>query len=218
MTTIQNSPRLLKGAIVSIDPLRPPARVIAFQYNPDSLARTFQVQGASDGGDRAEAFRLQGAAVETFKVDVEVDATDALAQGDDRAAASGVHAQLAAFETLVHPPVARVIANTALLAAGSLELVPPVPPMTLFIWGARRILPVRITDLTITEEAHDPALNPLRARVSLGLRVLTYDDLSVSHPGYHLFLAHQVVKEALAATATASSLDAALGQNVQLPA
>jgi hypothetical protein len=41
-------------------------------------------------------------------------------------------------------------------------------------------------------------LNPIRAKVSLELRVLSYSDFSVTHPGYAVFLAHQVVKETMA--------------------
>ena len=85
--------------------------------------------------------------------------------------------------------------NSALLAAGIIEVIPPVAPLTLFIWGPTRVLPVRLTDFTITEEAHDVNLNPIRAKVSLSLQVLSYSDLSVTHPGYHLFLTHRTVKK-----------------------
>jgi hypothetical protein len=77
-------------------------------------------------------------------------------------------------------------------------VIPPVAPFTLFIWGPQRVLPVRVSDFSITEEAYDPNLNPIRAKVSLGLRVLSYNDFSVTHPGYYVFLAHQVVKETMA--------------------
>src|SRR5260370_21967957 len=91
-----------------------------------------------------------------------------------------------------------VMKNTALLAAGTIEVLPPATSFTLFVWGKKRILPVQLTDFSITEEAHDANLNPIRAKVSLGLRVLSYNDLPLSHPGYALFLAHQIVKEAMA--------------------
>ena len=70
--------------------------------------------------------------------------------------------------------------------------------MTLFVWGPKRALPVKLNEFSITEEAHDMHLNPIRAKVSLGLRVLSYSDLPLTHPGYALFLAHQVTKEAMA--------------------
>ena len=89
-------------------------------------------------------------------------------------------------------------------------------PLTLFIYGWKRVVPVKINSLSITETAHDPQLNPIRANVSLGMRVLTYNDLSVMHPGYWTFLTHQVVKETLATLASVSNLGAVLGDDVDV--
>lgn len=202
MTTFPRSPRLLKGALVSFDLPNPQPAVIVFQYNPDTLSRTLEAQTGSEGAD---ALRIKGAPVETIKLDVELDATDQLEQG---AAATGLHPQLAALEVLVYPKSSLVIANTALLNAGTIEILPPQAPFTLFIWGPKRVLPVRLTEFSIAEEAYDPQLNPIRAKVSLGLRVLSYNDLPAANPGYHIFLAHQIVKETMAATARTGSLDA----------
>ena len=77
-------------------------------------------------------------------------------------------------------------------------------------------VPLRITDFSITEEAHDQALNPIRAKVGLGLRVLSTNDFSVTDPGYYVFLAHQVVKETLSVVGTVSDLTAVAGSNVRL--
>ncbi len=203
MTTFPRSPRLLKGALVSFDLPNPKPAVIVFQYNPDTLSRTLEAQ---TGGEGADALRIKGAPVETIKLAIELDATDQLEQG---AAATGLHPQLAALEVLIYPKSALVIANTALLNAGTIEILPPQAPFTLFIWGPKRVLPVRLTEFSITEEAYDPQLNPIRANVSLGLRVLSYNDLPAANPGYHLFLAHQIVKETMAAIARTGSLDAA---------
>lgn len=216
MTTFPRSPRLLKGAIVGVDPLNPVASVIVFQYNPDTLTRTLQAQTAGEGGDRSEALRLKGAPVETIKLDVEIDATDQLERGDNTAVSLGIHPQLAALEMLLYPKSALVIANTVLLALGTIEVMPPAAPFTLLIWGPKRILPVRITEFSITEEAHDVSLNPIRARASLGLRVLSYNDLPLLHPGYGLFLAHQVAKEAMAVIGSSSNLSAVAGGNINL--
>ncbi|ACL24400.1 MULTISPECIES: hypothetical protein [Chloroflexus] len=203
MTTFPRSPRLLKGALVSFDLPNPQPAVIVFQYNPDTLSRTLEAQ---TGGEGADALRIKGAPVETIKLDIELDATDQLEQG---AATTGLHPQLAALEVLIYPKSGLVIANTALLNAGTIEILPPQAPFTLFIWGPKRVLPVRLTEFSITEEAYDPQLNPIRAKVSLGLRVLSYNDLPAANPGYHLFLAHQIVKETMAAIARTGSLDAA---------
>lgn len=216
MTTFPNSPRLIKGAIVGLDLFNPLASVIVFQYNPDKLTRTLQAQASGEGGAHAEAMRLKGAPVETIKLDVEIDATDQLEQGDSLAASTGIHPQLAALEMLLYPKSLLVIANTVLMALGTLEIVPPVAPLTLLIWGAKRVLPVRLTEFSITEEAYDTTLNPIRASVSLGLRVLSYNDLSPTHPGYYLFLTHQVVKEAMATIGSIGNLGSVLGGNVSL--
>lgn len=217
MTTFPNSPKLMKGAIVGIDPFNPVASVIMFQYNPDTLTRTLQAQTmGGEGGDRSEVLRLKGAPVETIKLEVEIDATDQLEKGEGTAVNMGVYPQLSALEMLLYPKSAMVIANTALLAVGTIEVIPPMAPFTVFVWGPKRVLPVRLTDFSITEEAHDVNLNPIRAKVSLGLRVLSYNDLPLSHPGYGLFLAHQVVKETMATIGSVNNLAAVAGGNIKL--
>jgi hypothetical protein len=217
MTTFPNSPRLLKGAIVSIDLPNPRPNVIVFQYNPERLSRTLQAQAVGgDGGDRSEALRLKGAPVENINLEVEIDATDQLEKAEGTATSLGIYPQLSALETLIYPKSALVLANTALLAVGTIEVLPPTSPFTLFIWGPKRALPVRLTNFSVTEEAYDPNLNPTRARVSLGLRVLSYNDLPVFHPGYSLFLAYQIVKEDLATIGSRNDLTAVAGGNVSL--
>lgn len=217
MTTFPRSPRLLKGALVTAELGALPA-VIAFQYNPATLTRSLEPQMMGAGSGAApEAMRIKGAPNETITVEVEVDAADQLERGALGAVTSGVYPQLAALEMLVYPPSALVITNAALLAAGTIEVAPPMAPLTLFIWGPRRVLPVRVSSFSVTEESFDPNLSPTRAKVSLGLRVLSYNDLPLTHPGYHLFLAHQVVKESMAVAATGSSLAAVVGGNVRLP-
>jgi hypothetical protein len=217
MSTSPLAPRLLRGAIVSVDLGAPVPSVIVFQYNPDTLTRTIQPTTlGGDSGERAEAFRLKGAPVETIKLDVEIDATEQLERNDDTALDRGIHQQLAALEMLVYPKSALVIANAILAATGTLEVIPPAAPFTLFIWGAKRVLPVRLTDVGVTEEAHDVHLNPIRARASLGLRVLSYNDLPLTHPGYGVFLAHQVVKEIMATMGSVTTLSAVAGGDVKL--
>lgn len=216
MSSFPNSPRLIKGAIVGLDPFNPVASVIVFQYNPDTMTRTLQVQSAGSEGGQSEALRLKGAPIETFKLDVEIDATDQLERAEANAASMGIHPQLAALEMLTYPKSTLVIANTALLATGTIEIIPPTGPLTLFVWGLKRVVPVRLTEFSITEEAFDEDLNPIRARVSLGLRVLSYNDLPLVHPGHALFLVHQGVKEVMATIGSVSNLGAVVGANVRL--
>jgi hypothetical protein len=199
MTTFPNSPKLLKGGIVLIDPDSGAViRIIALQYNPDTLSRTLQVKGVGEGGDRSQALRLKGPPVETLKLDAEIDATDQLEIADGTATEVGLHPQLAALEILVYPTSGRLQSNNDLAAVGTLEIAPMESPLTLFIWSKNRILPVRITDFSVTEEAFDPALNPIRAKVSLGMRVLSVDDLGFSHRGGNLFMTYLRNKEQLA--------------------
>jgi hypothetical protein len=216
MTTFPNSPRVLKGALVGVSPTSPIPSVIVFQYNPDTLTRSIKPRAPGGDGARSEALRLTGPPEETIKVDVDIDAVDQLEKSDGIATSLGIYPQLSALEMLTYPPSAIVIANTVLLATGVIEIIPPDAPLTLFIWGARRILPVRITDFSITEEAYDQALNPLRAKVGLGLRVLSYNDLSITDPGYYIFMAHQIVKETLSVVGTVNDLTAVAGSNIRL--
>ena len=210
------SPRIVKGALVGIDIFSPLPSVVLFQYNPDSVTRTLQAQTAGEGGARSEVTRLKGAPVETIKLDVEIDATDQLEQGG-LATELGIYPQLSSLEMLLYPKSGLVIANTVLMALGTLEIVPPTGPLTFLVWGLKRVLPVKLTEFTITEEAHDVGLNPIRAKVSLGLRVLSYNDLSITNPAYYVFLTHQIVKEAMAAIGTVGGVvSAATSGNVKI--
>ena len=205
------SPRLVKGGLVQVDPATGRVlRVIAMQYNPDTLTRTLQVQASGASGDRSEALRLRGAAVETVRLEAEIDATDRLAEpgSNPDATTLGIHPQLAALETLVHPSAASLQANEALAAAGVLEILPLEAPLTLFVWSKQRVVPVRVTELSVTEEAFDANLNPIRAKVSLSLRVLSVDDLGFAHRGGSLFMSYLRNKEALAGRANAVPLSA----------
>jgi hypothetical protein len=194
------SPRVLKGGLVLIDPTSGAlVRVIALQYNPDSLSRSFQVQATSaDGQSRSEALRLKGPPVETIKLEAEIDAADLLEAGDTTAGRLGIHAELAALETVIYPTSQQIRANQSLAASGTLEILPMESPLTLFVWSRSRIVPVRVTDLSVTEEAFDPNLNPIRAKVSLGMRVLSIDDLGFGHKGSEVFMSHLGRKEELA--------------------
>jgi hypothetical protein len=203
------SPRLLKGGLILLEPITGALlRVIALQYNPDSLSRTLQVQGTGEQGARSEALRLKGPPVETIKLEAEIDATDRLADpaANPATIALGIHPQLAALETLAYPSSIAMIANEILSIIGTIEIIPMEAPLTLFAWSPNRVVPVRLTEFSITEEAFDPALNPIRAKVSLGLRVLTPDDLGLLHRGTAIFMAHLIAKEALVRRSPAAGL------------
>ncbi|MDB2438589.1 hypothetical protein N9W89_07710 [Hellea sp.] len=197
MSHSSNTPRLSKVAIVVFNkPIAKPS-VITFQYNPETLTRDLKAN-AVEGGATSDAFRLSGAPVETIKMDCVFDATDDLAENDKMALKHGVRPQLAALETLISPNSLTVIANTALLSLGTLEILPASAPFTVLVLGSR-VLPVRMTGFSISEEFFDENLNPIRAKVGLDMTVLTYSDLETSHPGYAMYLSHQIIKETQAA-------------------
>lgn len=211
MSGFSQSPRLVKAGIVLIDPGSAQVRrVIALQYNPDTLTRTLQAQHIGEGAERSEALRLKGPAVETFKLEAEIDAADQLEFPDQHRSAveAGIAPQLAVLESLINPSTADLRAGKALAAAGTLEIAPMESALAIFVWGANRIVPVRVSDFSITEEAFDPLLNPIRAKISLGLRVLSIDDLGFDHKGGGLFMAYLQSREKLAAKASTFGFDA----------
>jgi hypothetical protein len=193
------SPRLLKGAIVAIDLATSRHSTIVFQYNPETVKRSLEPQMAGgEAGGRSLAVRYAGAPVETIDLEVSIDAVDQLEAGQSDPLKRSIHPQLAALETLLYPPSEQVIQNSRLLAQGSIEIAPYLAPLTLFIWGGNRVLPVSLTRYSINEELFDTQLNPIQATVTLALRALSYSDLDQSHRGYHLFLAYQQAKETMA--------------------
>jgi hypothetical protein len=201
---------LLKGGIVLVDAdTGAVQRLIPLQYNPETLTRTLQVQGVGpDSGPHVDQMRLKGPPIETFKLEASLDATDQLDAGDPLATASGIQPQLAALETVIYPTSTQLQQANARARAGTLEIVPMDAPLTLFVWSRERVVPVKITEFSITEEMFDSQLNPIRAKVSLGLRVLTIDDVDFSSVGGSIYLTYQQRKERLAASAPAGSLSA----------
>jgi hypothetical protein len=184
--------------------------VIAFQYNPASLSRTLQVQAVQgqQDGVRVDALRLRGPAIETIKLEAELDATDQLEfpNQNPNAVQYGLHPQLAQLEMLVNPTAETLQYDDSLASAGTLEIIPMEQPLTLFVWSKSRVVPVRLTDFSVTEEAFDPNLNPIRAKVSLGMRVLNIDDLGFDQPGGQIFMTYLSNKENLASMATNAAI------------
>ena len=211
MSSFPNSPRVLKGGIVLIDAdTSAVQRIVILQYNPDTLTRTLQPQTVKESGDRSEAMRLTGPPVETIKLDAEIDATDQLEFPDQNRAAVefGIQPQLAALETIVYPASSQLLSNNAMAQAGMLEILPMMSALPLFIWSKSRIVPVRLTDFSITEEAFDPNLNPVRAKVSLGMRVLTINDVNFGTKAGSIYMAYFQRKEQLAGLSPEGTLSA----------
>lgn len=201
------SPKLLKGALIVFQSQRagPPPTVIVFQYNPEQLSRSLTDRAAPPdpsnvGGAREDSLRVLGPPVETITLSVVLNAADQLEEPDrnPEVVVSGLHPALAALELLLYPPSAQVLLNRGLARAGSAQICPADLPLTFLIWGKSRAVPVRLTSFSITEEAFDPSLNPIQAKVDLGMRVLTYMELKEGTIGFGAYIAYQTQKEVLA--------------------
>ncbi|GHH10961.1 hypothetical protein [Streptomyces lanatus] len=214
MTRYRDIPKPIRSGLVVVNPdTGTPQRIIILQFNPDTLERSLAPQsaggqnaegGGTGGGDRNEALRLKGPAEETWKFTAEIDATDQL----EIAAPDGIHPQLAVLEMLVQPTTAQLRDAARQTQKGTIEITPIEMPLTLFTWGSKRVMPVRLTELSINESAFDVNLNPIRASLSIGLKVLSVSDLPAGHRGADLYMAHLAQKERLAAAARGGSLGA----------
>jgi hypothetical protein len=202
------SPILLKGALVvykSQTPGTQPEAAITFQYNPDQISRTLANRtnppdAGNIGAAREDAMRVIGPPVETFTLTITLDATDQLEHPDRNpvAARLGLNPTLALLELLLYPPTPAVEEIDRLAAQGEVQLRPPDLPLVLLVWGATRVMPVMLTSFTVTEQAFDPKLNPIRAEVRLGMRVLTYMEFPRNSVARDAYLAYQRKKEELA--------------------
>ena len=197
---MERSPKELKGGIVaySFPELLPV--VIIFQYNPDAVSRSIQAGSGGGGGGRGDANRVNGPPQETLSMSVEIDAADQLEKPSENALTvdNGLHPAIAALEQLLYPAYPAVIANEALALAGSAFILGEQAPLAFLIWGEKRVLPIQVDSLSITEEAFDQRLNPIRAKVDLSMKVLTYRDLDITNPGYWVYLASFTQKEVMA--------------------
>jgi hypothetical protein len=194
------SPKLLKGALVVFETVAPvPTNLIVFQYNPDAMSRGLQHFGGSEGQEGAGSTEPTVPPLQTFQMNVELDAADQLEESNPLSQASGIHATLAALELLLYPSSASLILNKVLSLAGSAIVTLARAPMVLLVWGPLRVVPVRVTTLAVNEQAFDQLLNPIRAQVTMGLRALTIPELAQAGPPFDtLALVNHIAKEVLA--------------------
>jgi len=183
----------MKGAfMVYQNPNSVPKKII-FQYNPTTIQRTLTPQSLSESGTtKPDPYHVKGQPIETITFDIELDATDQLEHPDQNPTAvqMGIYPQLAALE-LIMSPQATGTANAAYLDT----------PYIVFFWGAKRVVPVVLTNYVVAEEAFDPNLSPIRATARITLRVLTSDDFPPNHPGRKVYLDYLKTLEAMASLA-----------------
>jgi hypothetical protein len=199
------SPKLMKGALVVYEAQTPgpPPKIIVFQYNPEQLQRKLENRAAKakpGANAKEDVLRVEGPPKETISVTVVLNAADQLAEPQQNKAVTdwGLLPALSTLEMLLYPSTFRVLENDALSQAGAVKVKPAELPLTLLVWGKSRAVPVQIDSFSITEEAFDQALNPIQAKVELGLKVLTYLELPKTSQGRDVYFSYQRQKETLA--------------------
>jgi hypothetical protein len=234
------TPRLVKGAFVEFSErfLGPIPNVIVFQYNPTTMSRTLTpwspgAVAPAEGEEGADAATRKAVGTvqpfdpeETFSVSLLLDATDELETGDPIAVISGVADRLSAIELLLYPQEDSLLGGLLTSAVSALggsasfsvaEAKRGTVPITLFVWGPGRIVPVRLTSFTVEEEAFSPILYPIRVTVTVGLRLLHPSELA-NHPNEvartiatTAYTFTRTQKQVLAAANIANTVDSILG-------
>tara|TARA_R110002074_G_scaffold28155_2_gene81153 strand:+ start:169 stop:831 length:663 start_codon:yes stop_codon:yes gene_type:complete len=203
------NPKLLKAGLFRLDRDSGDVKgIVPFQYNPETVSRTLTPRGASGEGQRADALRLIGPPTETISLEMILDAAESLetAEVGDTVATQGLAPQLATLEMMIYPSVAAVQRTADLAGQGLIEVLPTPEPLTLLAWSRNRIVPVKITEFSVTEEAFDTTLNPIRLTISLGLRVMSIDDLGPASRGGGIFMSYFRRKDELAGLAGTGDL------------
>jgi hypothetical protein len=172
---------LIKGMLLSFDdPLlgRIPT-MVAFQYNPTEITRTFSAPVATDPAPAAGGTQAPRAAPkpagEDYTIKLELDATDGLEVGGPLTTLFGIAPRLAALEMLMQPVGSSLLGG--LLGGGGVTIPAGKLPLVLFAWGPGRVTPVQLKSLVIRETSFDELLNPLHATADIGLTVIRKEDL-----------------------------------------
>ena len=238
------SPKIAKGALIEFSQrfIGPQPNVIIFQYNPDKMTRKLSIYSTSDDSESSKTSKKpvkpQSAAnaqpydpTETFSLLLELDATDDLEVGDPVAVVTGVGDRLAALEMLLYPQENSMggmlgSVSDSLKGKGSVggseaksRAKRKTVPIVLFVWGPGRIVPVRLTTLSVEEMAYSPLLYPIQAKVTVSLKVLSASELKgeafKNLPGRDIALsAYNFTlnqKRILAASNVANNIESILG-------
>ena len=180
---LSSQPRLLKGAFVDSNVLAFPPLIVPFQFNPEQIRRRRSARIATPPSRRGREERQPldealGEAQttttppETLSLDVRLDATDALEEGDPIAAEFGVLPALSALELMVLPRSESFFGGLLGLSADLGFGDRSSTPVVIFVWGRQRVQAVRITDLDVQEVEYNPNLSPSRVVASVNLQVI----------------------------------------------
>ncbi len=199
-----NTPRLLKGSLVVYESQTPgpPPKVIVFQYNPEQVRRTLEKRaleskGATAQPSKEDLLRAAGPPAESIQLQIALDAADQLENPKQNRTTvdHGLYPVLSVLEMLLYPSTAMVHDIEGQAGRGQVQLSPADLPLVLLVWGKSRVVPVALTNFSITEEEFDVKLNPIRARIDLSMKVLTYLELKKDTVGYDSYLSYQRTKE-----------------------
>jgi hypothetical protein len=196
-----------KGMLIEYALSIPPL-VLVFDFNPQSLtrSRTITLRTGSAPGTRGgydfvlptETARVsQGVTVqpESFTMDILLDATDRMNDGDPIATMFGIEPELDTLRTMVEPKAQgpgglQTLASLGLGGERAFQRSESASVL-LLVWGTH-ILPLFLTSIRVTEEAHLPSLVPYRAKASLTMQVI-----EGNNPFYQVEKVRQVVGAAL---------------------
>jgi hypothetical protein len=191
----RNQPKVLRGAFVEYG-LSVPPLIVLFQFNPLQLSRRrsqwFSVPASEqERGERRtlrdfhqdprfeDLTKLRDAQQvtvqpESLGFEIRLDATDKLNEGDAITEQFGIAPQLSTLELMVLPKSESIFGQVidALLPGGFSFTCTQKPPMVLFIWGRKRVLPVNINSMNITETEFSADLHPIRATVDVDLTII----------------------------------------------
>jgi hypothetical protein len=183
-----------------------PDQRIVFQYNPETVRRSFTArtpppQPGSATGAPQVVLQVPGPPVETITLSIVLDAADQSGQGGEGARVRdehGLHPVLARLELLLYPPSMRAEEIERQAEQGQVQVSAATTPLVILAWGRSRVVPVQLTTFSVTEEAFDPLLNPIMAKVELALKVLTYIEFPGDGTGRDSYIGYQKEKESLA--------------------
>lgn len=179
MSPIPGSSRNLRAGFLLLDPnTAAVSKVIEFPFNPATLSR--ELQAVSSDGSPAEPREM-------ISFTILLDASDGLANRDPVTMELGVLPLLSALEVLLYSP-------------------PPGEPLLVFVWGPRRVLPVRISSLSVSEQLFDSKLNPIQVQIAVTLQSLKSVDLPEGSQGRRLWDTHLQVIEQLSLQIRAGKL------------
>jgi hypothetical protein len=216
----------IKGALVQYGKsfLGPIPNIVIFQYNPEELSRSFEIQRKAPDDNaparQREPSTTSAPPVETFTLNLRFDAADDLNEESSIAQQFGVGPQLAALEQMAYPTqglisgaIGAVVDVIGEALAGDKGASRPVPreelPRILFISGLTRVLPVEIRSFSITERLFDRALVPIRAEAQVGLAVASFPSDSDDLIGQGALTYMQTLKEGQAVLNLAQAIEGA---------